>query len=63
MDTLESQLKQEKSKRKEMWRMHCQQVADQERLLEKEGEATQLWQRLTELGEFPPKEMECGWDI
>ena len=56
MDTLESQLKEEKSKRKRMWRMHCQQVADQERLLEeKEGEVTRLWQRLTDLGVCSPR--------
>ncbi len=56
MDTLESQLKEEKSKRKRMWRMHCQQVADQERLLEeKEGEVTRLRQRHTDLGVCSPR--------
>ena len=51
MNSLESQLKEEKSKRKRMWQMHCQQEADQKRLLEeKEGEVTRLQQILTELG-------------
>ena len=61
MDTLESQLKEEKSKRKRIWRMHCQQVADQERLLEeKEGEVTRLRERLSELGVSPPRRRSVG---